>query len=238
MRFIPITLLLLTINITAGCSYVKKPETMLHYLIREPKIKSAKPPVIIMMHGYGSNEADLFSLAQYLPDKFLVVSARGPQTLGAESYAWYQADFSKDPPLINKEQADSSRKAILDFIDDLQKVHPFDETQIYLVGFSQGAIMAYSLGLTEPHKFKGIAAMSGRILNEMKPIVAPQEKLNGLNIFITHGTIDPVINIKNARESKAFLNTLNIQPIYKEYPEGYTISQQMLEDLVAWLNGK
>ena len=236
MKLSIITLLLITINITEGCSYVKKQETQLHYLVREPKIKSEKPPLIILMHGYGSDEADLFSLANYLPDKFLVVSARGPYTLGDNRYLWYQADFSKETPVINKEQAESSRKAVLKFIDDLKTEHLFDDIQIYLVGFSQGAIMAYSLGLTEPQKFKGIAAMSGRILEEMKPMVASKEKLKGLNLFISHGTIDNVLKIEFARQSKEFLTHLDIHPTYKEYIAGHTISEEMVVDLVSWLN--
>lgn len=230
------TLILISINTITGCVNDNKAKTMLHYLVREPKIKSAKPPVIIMMHGYGSNETDLFALAQYLPDKFLVISARGPYTLGENSYMWYQADFSKETPVINAEQAESSRKAMLQFITDLRAEHPYDEHQIYIAGFSQGAIMAYSLGLSEPQKFKGVAAMSGRILEETKPKIASKEKLAGVNMFISHGTMDNVLKVGFARESKAFLNGLNINPTYKEYPEGHTISQEMLMDLVNWLS--
>ncbi len=46
---------------------------ILHYLVRQPKIKSAKPPVIILLHGVGSNEEDLFSFADKLPDKLNIL---------------------------------------------------------------------------------------------------------------------------------------------------------------------
>ena len=238
MKFTIGILLLFTINITCGCSYQKTNENMLHHLVREPKIKSDKPPLIILLHGYRSNEQDLFSLAPSLPDKFLVVSARGPYTISEGSYMWYQADFSKEKPIINKEQAESSRKVILEFIEQLKIEHSFDETQVYLVGFSQGAIMSYNVGLTEPMKIKGFAAMSGRIPDEIETKVASKDKLQHLSVFISHGTIDNVLKIENARNAKEYLKKLNIIPTYKEYPEPHTISQEMLTDLIDWLNKK
>jgi hypothetical protein len=51
---------------------------VLHYLVREPVVKTAETPVLILLHGVGSNEQDLFSLANRLPDDFLVISARAP----------------------------------------------------------------------------------------------------------------------------------------------------------------
>ena len=58
---------------------------------------------------------------------------------------------------------------------------------IYAV-FSQGSIMVYSVGLTVPEKIKGIAIMSGRLLEEVKPIINQKNKLKNLKIFISHGT--------------------------------------------------
>ena len=80
--------------------------TRLHYLMRGPKVASAKPPLLLLLHGVGSNEADLFSFADQLPDEYLVVSARAPITLGPESYAWYQVDFSTGTPIFNAQQAE------------------------------------------------------------------------------------------------------------------------------------
>src|SRR5436190_18070577 len=67
---------------------------VLHYLVREPKIKSGPKKAIILLHGVGSNEKDLFSLADQLPDDFLVICPRGQFTLGPGRYAWFNVDFS------------------------------------------------------------------------------------------------------------------------------------------------
>jgi len=207
----------------------------LTYLVREPKIKTEKPPVIILLHGVGSNERDLFSLADDLPPDFLVVSARGPITLGPSRYAWYEVDFSTGRPSINAAQEATSRQMILNFIDELQQRYSFDRSRVYLGGFSQGAIMSYSIGLTHPEKVKGLVIMSGRMLDEIKPLVAPREQLQKLYVFISHGTKDGVLKVEYARDARDYLKQAGIKPFYKEYAIAHTINGDVLKDLISWL---
>ncbi len=219
----------------AFTSFAQKTTPSLYYIFKEPKIKSAKPPVIILMHGVGSNEKDLFSFANQLPDSFLIISLRAPIKLGNDSYAWYHLSFENGKPISNPIEAEASRLMIIDFINTLKSKHAFDEKRVYLCGFSQGSIMAYSVGLTVPEKIKGIAIMSGRLLEEIKPIIAGKDKLKNLKVFISHGTNDNVLPINNAREANTYLKQLGTNATYKEYPEPHTISNAMFNDLVIWL---
>lgn len=237
--FLLISILVLSISLVFKTNHVNKSDESLHYLVREPKIESPKPPVIILLHGFGSNEKDLFSFANQLPDTFLILSIRAPFSMGNGSYAWFQADFSgKKPITFNKEQETKSRSALIKFITQLKTNYSFDEKNLYLCGFSQGAIMAYSIGLTRPDIVKGIAVMSGMILEEIKPSVASSEKLKGLTVFISHGTNDNILGINYAREALSYLKSKGIDPVYIEYKEVHTITNQMLNDLITWLNKK
>lgn len=209
---------------------------VLHYLVREPIVKSTHPPVLILLHGVGSNEQDLFSLANRLPDNYRVISARAPIRLGENSFAWYQVDFSTGKPVFNIEQEKNSRAVLIQFIDQIKSKYAVSD-KIYLGGFSQGGIMSYGVGLTRPDLVDGIAVMSGRLLEEIKPLVVANDKLQALKIFISHGTNDPVLNIQYARTSVEYLKTLNIHPTYHEYPAVHTINNDMLLDLVKWLKG-
>jgi phospholipase/carboxylesterase len=101
----------------------------LYYIFKEPKIKSPKPPVIILMHGIGSNEKDLFSYATLLPDSFLVISLRAPIKLSNDSYAWYQLNYLGDKPSADKVQAEASRLMIIAFINQLKLKHTFNEKE-------------------------------------------------------------------------------------------------------------
>ncbi len=208
---------------------------VLEYLVRVPKLQSEKPPIIILLHGVGSNEEDLFSFADELPGNYLVVSARAPITLGQGSYAWYPYDISGGKVVVNLEQQEKARTILVQFITELKQQLNFNEHEIYLCGFSQGAIMSFSVGLSRPDLIKGIAIMSGRLPDGMKTMIAPKEKLQDMKVFISHGTNDQVLSIEYARKSLAYLKTLNLHPIYKEYSEGHGINNEMFKDLVNWL---
>lgn len=212
-----------------------KEKTKLHYLIREPKIKTANPPLVILLHGVGGNEQNLFSFAPELPDNFVVVSARGPLTFGANSFAWFQVDFSTGKPQINAEQAENSRLMLIDFINDLKSEVHFNSEEVYLMGFSQGGIMSYSVALTAPEKVKGIAVMSGRLLPEIKPFMADEKHLEKLKIFISHGKQDAVLNYQYAIDASDFLKTKNLHPDFHSYEEGHTVNRQMFDDVNLWL---
>lgn len=211
---------------------------VLQYVVRQPKIKTDKVPLIILLHGVGGNEQDLFSFANQLPGNFLVVSARAPYTISEGRYSWYQVDFSTGKPIINPEQAEKSRVTIVQFISELKQQFLFDDKEVYLCGFSQGAIMAYSVGLTTPGIIKGIAIMSGRLLEQVKPLIVANEKLEQLQVFIAHGINDTTLNIQYAREAYNYLASLHIHPTCKEYIYEHGINSEMLSDLLNWLNYK
>ncbi|MHC0444785.1 alpha/beta hydrolase [Flavobacterium sp. 3-218] len=212
-----------------------KEKTALHYLVRQPKTKTEKPPLLLMLHGVGGNEKNLFSFASDLPDNFLVISARGPLTLGPDSFAWFQVNFTGGHPQINEQQAEAARVTILDFIEDLKEEHDFDDKQVYLMGFSQGGIMSYSAALTEPEKIKGIAVMSGRLLPEVKPLIADESRLEKLKVFISHGRQDAVLHFPFAADAAAYLQSKGIKPDFHQYDEGHTINKQMFDDVNLWL---
>jgi phospholipase/carboxylesterase len=234
-----VSLSILTLILISTFSFTimnsSKEQSKLHYLIRQPKIKTAHPPLLILLHGVGGNEQNLFSFANDLPDNFVVVSARGPLTLGTNSFAWFQVDFSSGRPQINEQQAEDARVMLIDFIENLKNELNFDSKQVYLMGFSQGGIMSYSVALTAPEKVKGIAVMSGRLLPEIKPFMADNQHLENLKFFISHGTQDAVLNYQYATDALAYLKTKELSPEFHSYDEGHTINKQMFDDVNQWL---
>ncbi len=206
---------------------------VLQYLVREPQVKSTKNKAIILLHGVGSNEADLFRLANQLPQEFFIICPRGQFTLGAGRYAWYNVDFSTGKPVYNKEQEASSREVIRTFISRVKQKYNLDE--VYLGGFSQGAIMSYSIGLIHPNEAQGIIALSGRILNEIRQLIQKNNYLQKLKVFVAHGVQDNTLPIHYAREAKDYLESLGIQLTYHEYHIEHQISNDVLQDLNDWL---
>jgi len=137
-------------------------ELSLEYQIREPKIVLSKNPLLLLLHGYGSNEADLFSFASELPDEYYVVAARAPYDLHYGSYAWYAINFDADQnKFSDHDQAVISRDLVVQFIEELKAKFPIDSSNITLIGFSQGSILSYSIALSYPKIVQRVGALSG-----------------------------------------------------------------------------
>ncbi len=236
MRFIfLITILSFTINMQAQTLLTAK-NSGLHYLVKQPIVRRNNPPVVFLLHGVGSNEEDLFSFANQFPSHFLVISVRAPYTLQAGSYAWYHLDYSSGKPVFDIKEEEQSRLKLINLINELKQVYAFNEKAVYLCGFSQGAIMSYAIGLTKPELIKGAMIMSGRLLEEIKPLIQKTDELKKIKIFISHGTSDPVLSIDYARSANTYLKTLGVTPSYHEYKDVHTINAAMLKDMLAWLD--
>jgi phospholipase/carboxylesterase len=203
--------------------------------VRQPIIEAGAPPLLLLLHGIGSNEHDLYGLAPFLDERFLIISVRAPNTLGPGSYAWFQADFTPQGPVINPQQAEASRNTLIAFLQEAITAYGADPKQVYLMGFSQGAIMSASVALTRPELVTGAVLMSGRILPEIRPLIATGEELSGFPFLVVHGTADMVLPITFGRASRELLSSLPVDLTYHEYPMGHEVSQESLSDVTTWL---
>lgn len=207
---------------------------MLTYRFREPtKPNGEKPPLLLLLHGIGADENDLFGLAPYLDERFFIASARAPFTLPWGGFAWFELGINGTEISVNIKQAEQSRRLILEAVDEMIAAH--DLGAVYLGGFSQGAFMSLSAALGVPEKFAGVVAMSGRAMEEMLPPEDSLENLRDFPILVTHGIFDPVLPVENGRATKEILSRLPVKLEYKEYEMGHEISRESLTDMANWL---
>ncbi|MDQ6804311.1 MAG: alpha/beta fold hydrolase [Actinomycetota bacterium] len=193
------------------------------------------PPLLIMLHGVGSNERDLIELAPALDPRFHIVSLRAPITLAPGSYAWFNVLFTPEGPLHNAKEADTSREILVDTIPGLVAATETDPDRVYLLGFSQGAIMSLALALTVPTVVAGVVAMSARTLPEIRDHLGLPTDLAHLSLLVVHGTEDVTLPVRYGRETRDFLETLPVNLTYREYPMGHHVSPESLADVAAWL---
>jgi len=211
----------------------------LDYLKREPKSNTKKPSLLILLHGYGSNEEDLFSFANELPDDFLIISARAPQTIGFGSYAWYTIHFNNTQGKFSDiPEAIAAREQIATFIDEVQEEYNISPEKTFLLGFSQGTILSYAVALNYPNKVQKIMALSGYINPELLPKEIEEYDYSKLDFFISHGNVDQVIPVDWAKQAPNFLNNLKIKNCYQEYPVGHGVAPQNFFDLKKWLENR
>ncbi|HEV2238174.1 MAG TPA: phospholipase [Ktedonobacterales bacterium] len=207
------------------------------HLKRAPHAASAgKPPLLLLLHGVGSNERDLFSFADAVDPRFLVLSLRAPLVRGPDSFAWFNVQFlPQGGYAIAPDQLRASRDVILTFIGEAIRAYGADAERVYLLGFSQGAIMSLTTLLSSPSTLAGIVALSGRIPPEVIPWIAPQAELAGAPVLVIHGTLDAVIPIDYARRAREVLEALPVDLTYLEYPLPHTIGERTLAASLAWL---
>lgn len=207
----------------------------LTHIVRKPQTKTAKPPLLLLLHGLGSNEDDLFGLASHLDGRFLVVSARAPCVMMAGMYAWFNIEFTPQGIIPDLEQAEESRRLLIGFIDELVEAYDADPRSVYLMGFSQGAMMSLSIALLRPDKVSRVVAMSGRLPQHVIERAASPEALSKLEVFITHGAFDEVIPVENGRACRDELERLSVPVTYSEYPMAHQVSMESLRDITGWL---
>jgi phospholipase/carboxylesterase len=207
----------------------------LHHITRPSTLKE-NAPLLIMLHGYGSDENDLFSFAQELPEELFIISVRAPYPMQPYGNAWYAINFDAQQNKWNDvEQAVESRDKIAQFIDDACAEYPVNKDNVTLLGFSQGTILSYAVALTYPEKVKNIIALSGYISEDMLNDNLKDKDYSNLDFYCSHGSVDQVIPIDWARKAPVFLNTLNIKNTFSEFPVGHGVAPQNFYELKRWL---
>lgn len=193
-------------------------------------------PLVIFLHGFGSNEQDLFGIKDALPPSWTYLSVRAPMPVRPNGYRWFTKTTGEDE--YNGETADLQRSARLieDFVTQATAKYHTQSHRVFLVGFSQGAIMSYEVGLRKPALVRGIAALSGSVLPVLKAELKADASREELAIFIGHGTLDQALPYVSATRANDVLLGLGLKPTFHGYPGmPHTVSEAEVQDLKAWL---
>ena len=207
---------------------------ILTFVEKLPKLPIENPPLLILLHGYGSNELDLFSFANELPDSLVIVSLRAPYEMGYGGYAWYDINLdSENNKFSDLNQARESLKKITITIDYLKTKYSTNPNNTFLLGFSQGAILSYALSFNFPNKIQHVIALSGYLNTEL----IPKENIQKVNTdyYISHGTVDQVIPVDWARKAGPFLDSKELKNEYSEYPVGHGVAPQNFFNFKKWI---
>lgn len=218
---------------------MEKQTLLLEHNFRAAKNSSEKAPVIIMLHGFGSDENDLFSFANELPEKYAIVSLKAPIKMQPYGNAWYNIYFDDSQgKFSDDEQAIASIELISKCIDQVVEKYNLDSQQVTLLGFSQGTILSFAVGLSYPQKVKNIIGLSGYINKEILKEAYENNDFSRLSVYTSHGNVDQVIPVEWARKTEGFLQNLNIDCVYSEFPVGHGVSPQNFQELKKWLGDR
>lgn len=199
----------------------------LTYLSRAVDGKSSAS--IVMLHGLGGNESSMWALENAVPKDAFIITPRALFPLTTESYSWTPPRSSGWASL---EDFHPSVKAVEKMLEGLEHESQFDRNRLVLMGFSQGAALAFAIAAQSELKPVAMIVASGFI---------PQGDLTGLrdiSIFWGHGSHDEWIPIERAKREAEHLADMGLRVNFCETDVGHKLGLECLEGLRKWLKTK
>ncbi|MEA9357311.1 dienelactone hydrolase family protein [Bacteriovorax sp. PP10] len=206
----------------------------LKYIAQTPADTKNKP-LVIFLHGFTRSEQDISHFKNDFFPEFTYLSVRAPLPIYS-GHQWFSLQIPPGGLIQVGQEIKNSSKLLEDFIKGAVRKYQTDTEKVFLIGFSQGAMMSYELGLRKPMTVRGIAALSGAMLPIVQSQMKPGHDLKNLAVFIGHGTEDNRIPLDAASAANSTLSKTSISPTFHSYEGlGHTINHKELVDINAWI---
>jgi phospholipase/carboxylesterase len=201
----------------------------MEWVYRTTQPESPGPyPVILMLHGWTGDENSMWVFTSRLPANRLIIAPRGLYPAAQGGYAWHK-HMGGWPQMMHFKPA---VEAMLDLLSTA-RFPSGDFSTLHLIGFSQGAALAYAFTLRYPERVASLSALSG-----FMPLEARAEssikRLNGLPVFITHGSQDTLVPVERARQAAEFFDQAGAQVTYCEHDVGHKLNANCFRGLEAF----
>lgn len=188
-------------------------------ILEKGKALQQADKAIILLHGRGGAANDIISLAyEFCDDSFYIAA---PQ---AVNNTWYPSSFMADESQ-NEPWLSSAVEIVRQLMDETNNYVPF--SNIYLVGFSQGACLTLEVAARFARQYAGVVALTGGLIGKRLTAEKYQGDFKKTTIFIGNSDIDPHVPLKRSEESKTIMENLGAKVTLDVYPQmGHTISVQ------------
>ena len=177
----------------------------LNTTIIEPDQNNKINNAVILLHGYGGDGKDISMLTlnwkRFLPNTvFLCPNGHEKCSINQSGFQWF--DLSKDDPKYIIEQSLNAEQIIKKYINEVKELYKLNNSQICLLGFSQGCMMSINIGLTSDENFNCVVGFSGKIIdkNNLAKRISSTTKM-----LLLHGDKDAVVPSSNLLDAKDFL---------------------------------
>ena len=189
--------------------------------------------LLVIMHGFGSYEGDLFSLAPALPAHLTIAALRAPETLRPAaphmqgSYAWLELTEGPAP----RDRIEAPVAAVLEWLDSL----PEQYASVGLMGFSQGGLMALQLARTQPERFAYLVQLSGFVHPDpLEGDAVLKSRTPLLPAFQAAGSYDDVIGAARTAAVTTWMAE-HLDTESHEYPMAHSVVPEELRHIAAFL---
>ena len=208
----------------------------LNYLVRPAIIEqeNGKSPAIFMLHGYGQNKEEFFSIANELPEEYIVISIQAPYGLSETQFFWYAIELASSQ-WCDIVQAQATQNKLLTFINQSCERFNIDMKNITLLGFDQGGILSLSIAISFPEKVQRVVAINSFIDKKLLNFGYQKNNFENLKICLLHGFSNELIPLEWAEETINFLKNLHIPYSYETFASGHVFSAEMFYAVKTWI---
>jgi phospholipase/carboxylesterase len=183
--------------------------------------------LLILIHGWMGDENSMWILARGIPPEYSILAPRGLFPVPEGGYSWREIT----PGSWGKASIDELRPAldeILVFVDEWSASKRVDSGQFDLLGFSQGAAMAYALALLHPERVRHVSALAGFIPDNAEAYLDPR-RFSGKRFFVSHGRQDNLISVERARSAVLWLKRAGANVTYCESDSGHKVNRECIK---------
>ena len=189
--------------------------------------------ILVLLHGYGSNEHDLPGLGSALSSDCTLLSLRAPIDLPFGGHAWFslypqEKGFKADIP-----EALKALDRLEQLLEELIERYAPASGKVWLLGFSQGSMLSQALMLRKSEQIEGVIGLSGYLPDPLIPKALPSPEQMP-EIFLVHGTEDEVIDVEKARRSHRWYQEQGIPHEYHEFPIGHEVGMEEIDLMDKW----
>ena len=188
--------------------------------------------IILLLHGWTGDEGSMSIFTRNFPDEYWLLSPRAPYPTMPSGFSWRAPAPRGSWPTVDLFRP--SVESLIQLINHWSDAYSLDGYLFDVVGFSQGAALAFTLGLLHPERVRKIGILAGFAPEGAEQLLTPG-LLNGKNIFLAHGTLDEMVPISMARRTIKLLEDSGSKVTYCESEVGHKLSAECLRALESYL---
>jgi len=199
-------------------------------MVKEPQNITMDTRLMLLLHGHLGNEKVMWILTKPIPENYILLAPRAPVKMGQDQYSWHEIT----PQWPDLETYQSITEKLITQAGLYVEENKFEINQYDVMGFSQGAVIAYALALLHPQKIGKVAALAGFLPQSWKDHL-DGKTLQGKDFFIAHGTQDEIVPLEKARSAAIWLEQNSAQVTFCTAETGHKLSSNCFTGLRDFL---
>ena len=201
------------------------------FRVSRPVSDSDEKRTLLLLHGHLGNENVIWILTSPLPEDYLLLAPRAPNKIGPNQFSWHEIG----PQWPTLQDYQKLTQQLLDRVEEFSNLNNFLSPKIDILGFSQGASVAYALAFLHPERVGKIAALAG-FIPEIWKSENKWGSLNNKKFFIAHGIQDDIVPFQKAQKAKDWLEDQGANVTFCPSDTGHKLNSHCLKGLGEFFN--